>query len=280
MIGPLRATFRRIWSNPSGRAGLVAFALLVAASTILPPFLPDPAAMPDPAAGALPPGPGHWLGTDLFNRDILSRLASGARVSLGVAAIAVGLSVTLGALVGLVAGALGGLVDGVLMRVVDGAMAVPRLFILLLLVVVWERVPLLALVLVIGGTGWFATARLVRAEVLRLGAEPFLLAARALGSGTTRLMVRHLLPNATGPLLVAATLGIGEVILLEAGLSFLGVGVQPPTPSWGGMILESKPILVTAPWTSLAPGIAIAGTVLAANLVGDAMRAAIDPRSA
>jgi len=149
---------------------------------------------------------------------------------------------------------------------------------LLLLLAVWERIPLIALIIILGTTGWFGTSRLVRGEVLRLRHEPFIAGAEALGARRARVMFRHLFPNTLGPLLVAATLGVGEVILLEAGLSFLGLGIQPPTPSWGGMILDAKPVLVTAPWIGLFPGLAIVVTVLAVNLLGDALAGAVDPR--
>jgi ABC-type dipeptide/oligopeptide/nickel transport system permease subunit len=166
------------------------------------------------------------------------------------------------------------------MRLVDGALAVPRLFVLLLLVLVWDRIPLGALILVVGVTGWFGTSRLVRGEVLRLRRAEFVEAAEALGATPRRIILRHLLPNVAGPLIVTATLGLGDVILLEAGLSFLGLGVQPPTPSWGGMILDARPVLLTAPWTSIFPGLAILITVLAANLLGEALQSAFDPRTA
>jgi peptide/nickel transport system permease protein len=205
---------------------------------------------------------------------------TGARISLSVALLAVALSVTLGAAVGLIAGYWGGAIDAVLMRMVDGALAIPRLFILLLVLATWERVPVGALILFIGITGWFATSRLIRGEVLRLREEAYIRAAEALGAKRRRIIFRHLLPNALGPLLVAATLGVGDVILLEAGLSFLGLGIQPPTPSWGGMILDSKEVLVSAPWVGLFPGLAIVITVLSANLIGDALRDAVDPRNA
>jgi peptide/nickel transport system permease protein len=253
---------------------------LAVAAIVLPPWLADPAAIGDPLAGAVPPSLAHPLGTDHLNRDILARVVTGMRVSLTVAALAVGLSITLGASVGLVAGYAGGWLDGVLMRLVDGALAVPRLFVLLLLVLVLDRIPLGALVLVIGATGWFGTARLVRGEVLRLRHEPFVQAAEALGAGPSRVTLRHLLPNVAGPLIVAATLGVGDVILLEAGLSFLGLGVQPPTPSLGGMILDARPLLLSAPWTGAFPGLAILCTVLAANLLGEALQSAFDPRTA
>jgi len=226
------------------------------------------------------PSAAHPFGTDQLSRDVLSRVVSGARVSLAVAAIAVALSVTLGAAVGLVAGYLGGAVDAVLMRLVDGALAVPRLFLLMLVLAVPTRVPLLALIVLIGATGWFGTSRMIRAEVLRLREETYVRAAEALGASRRRIIFRHLLVNTAGPLLVAATLGVGDVILLEAGLSFLGLGVQPPTPSWGGMILDARPVLESAPWVGIFPGVMITLTVLATNLVGDALRDALDPRGA
>lgn len=279
MIGPLLALPRRAWAHPSGRTGMLVFATLALVSLLGPVLLPDPAAMPDVVAGATGPSLNHPFGTDQLNRDILARVVSGGRISLTVAVLAVALSLTLGGMVGLVAGYTGGWVDTVLMRIVDAALAIPRLFVILLLLVVWERIPLAALILVLGTTGWFATSRLVRGEVLRLRGEPFVLAARGLGARTRRIIAHHLLPNAAGPLLVAATLGVGDVILLEAGLSFLGLGVQPPTPSWGGMVLDARPLMVTAPWTAIFPGAAIVVTVLAVNLIGDALQAALDPRS-
>jgi peptide/nickel transport system permease protein len=272
---------RQLFGTPRGRAGASFLAFLVLLALVGPLLLPDPFRQFDLIELAnAPPNADHPFGTDQLSRDVLSRVVSGARVSLAVAAIAVALSVTLGAGVGLVAGYWGGAVDATLMRLVDGALAVPRLFLLLLVLAVPERVPLLALILLIGTTGWFATSRLVRAEVLRLREETFVHAAEALGASRRRIIFRHLLVNAAGPLLVAATLGVGDVILLEAGLSFLGLGVQPPTPSWGGMILDARPVLEAAPWVGIFPGIAITLTVLATNLVGDALSDALDPRGA
>jgi peptide/nickel transport system permease protein len=246
-----------------------------------PSLLPDPFRQFDLIElASSPPSVEHPFGTDQLSRDVLSRVVSGARVSLAVAALAVAVSLTLGAAVGLVAGYWGGTVDAVLMRVVDAALAVPRLFLLLIVLAVPERVPLAALILLIGTTGWLTTSRLVRAETLRLRQESFVEAARALGASRRRIIFRHLLVNTAGPLLVAATLGVGDVILLEAGLSFLGLGVQPPTPSWGGMILDARQVLEAAPWVGIFPGVAITFTVLATNLVGDALRDALDPRAA
>jgi len=273
-------TLRSAWRNPRGRAGALLLLIVAIAAVIGPWLLPDPLAQPDILGGSLPPGLGHPFGTDQLSRDVLARVVTGARISLGVALLAVALSVTLGAAVGIVSGYWGGAIDAALMRLVDGALAIPRLFILLLVLAVWERVPVLALILIIGATGWFATSRLVRGEVLRIREEAYVQAAEALGARRRRIIFRHLLPNALGPLLVAATLGVGDVILLEAGLSFLGLGIQPPTPSWGGMILDSREVMVSAPWAGIFPGLAIVITVLSANLFGDALRDAVDPRSA
>lgn len=277
---PVLDALAAAWRHPQGRAGALLLLIVAVTAVIGPWLLPDPLAQPDILAGSLPPGLGHPFGTDQLNRDILARVVTGARISLSVALLAVALSMTLGAAVGLVSGYLGGVVDAALMRLVDGAIAIPRLFILLMVLAVWERVPVLALILLIGATGWFATSRIVRAEVLRLREETYVRAAEALGARRRRIIFRHLLPNVVGPLLVTATLAVGDVILLEAGLSFLGLGVQPPMPSWGGMILDSKEVLVSAPWAGIFPGLAIVITVLSANLFGDALRDAVDPRSA
>jgi peptide/nickel transport system permease protein len=280
MIGPLRQALRSAWRAPGGKAGVLTLLGLFLVALVGPVALPDPTAIPDAVAGAQPPAAKHLFGTDHLSRDVLARVVVGARVSLAVAGLAVLLSVTLGAIVGMAAGYFGGLADAALMRLVDGALAIPRLFVLLLLVLVWERIPLGALILVLGVTGWLGTSRIVRGEVLRLRHEPFVAAAQAMGASPGRILGRHLFPNVTGPLIVAATLGVGEVILIEAGLSFLGLGVQPPTPSWGGMILDARPVLLSAPWTSVFPGLAILVTVLAANLLGEALQAAFDPRTA
>ncbi len=280
MTGSLLATLRRAWRKPGAKAGFATLALLVLAAVVAPWLFRSPIAIPDLGAGAQPPSLAHPFGTDALTRDVLSRVAFGGRVSLSIAALSVTLSLTIGVTVGVVAGFVGGWLDALLMRLVDAALAVPRLFVLLLLLAVWERVPLAALILVIGATGWFGTSRLVRGEVLRLRSEGFVQAALALGARPGHTIFRHLVPNVLGVVLVTATLGMGDVILLEAGLSFLGVGVQPPTPSWGSMVLDARQVIASAPWTALFPGLAIVVTVLAVNLVSDALRAAFDPRSA
>ena len=275
----LAQAWHAVWSRDSARISVLVLAGIILIAAIGPAFLPNPAAQPDILGGASrPPAVEHPFGTDQLSRDVLSRVVSGSRVSLSVALLAVLVSMTMGAAVGLTAGYVGGRMDAVLMRFVDAGLAIPRLFILLLLLAVWERIPIPALILILGTTGWFGASRLVRGEVVRLRHEPFVSGAEALGAGRARVMIRHLLPNAAGPLLVAATLAVGDVILLEAGLSFLGLGIQPPTPSWGAMILDAKPVLVTAPWTSLFPGLAIVITVLSVNLIGDALSDAFDAR--
>lgn len=280
MIGSLRGTLTAAWRNPSGRSGLVVLGALIAFALVGPIVLPDPTRIPELGQGATGPSLAHWFGTDHFGRDLLARLATGARISLAIAAIAVALSLSIGTAVGIIAGSFGGAVDRILMRIVDAALALPRLFILLLLLAVWERIPIPALVAVIGATGWFGTSRLVRGEVLRLKHDGFVQAALALGAGRTRTIFRHLLPNVAGVILVSATLSMGDVILLEAGLSYLGVGIQPPTPSWGVMVFDARNSFTTAPWTLFFPGALVVVTVLATGLVSDALRAAFDPRSA
>lgn len=280
MTGSLAATLRTAWQSPSGRAGAILMVGLLALAVVGPSLLPDPTAIPDLSAGATPPGAGHLFGTDHLNRDLLARVATGARISLAIGALSVALSLSIGTLIGLVAGFAGGWLDAGLMRLVDAALAIPRLFVLLLLLVVWDQVPLPALIGVIGLTGWFGTSRMVRGEAIRLRTAGYIQAAAALDAAPKRTIFRHLLPNVFGVILVSATLGIGEVILLEAGLSFLGVGLQPPTPSWGIMVLDSRNYFSTAPWTLLFPGAMILVTVLAVNLMSDALRAAFDPRSA
>ncbi len=267
------STWHIIWSDRGGRWGLLLLLALIAVTLLAPLVLPDPRVMDDLASPSLAgPSLRHPLGTDIARRDVLARLASGGRVSLAVAVGAVALSISLGALVGIVAGYAGGVLDAVLMRLVDAALAIPRLFLLLIIVAIMEHIPLGILILAIGGTGWFGTSRLVRAEVLRLRTLDFVRSAEALGAGRWRVIRRHLLPNVAGPLAAATTLAVGDVILLEAGLSYLGLGVRPPTPSWGGMISDAKSYLFDAPWASLAPGIAIVIAVLAVNLVGEALQ--------
>jgi peptide/nickel transport system permease protein len=227
---------------------------------------------------SLAPSAAHPLGTDIYSRDVLSRLVHGARISLSVACLAVLLSITVGAAYGAVSGYAGGRLDAVMMRVIDALLSIPRILVLLAIFALWGRVSLGAIVFILGLTGWFGTSRLVRAQVLSLKTEEMVVAARALGARSRRILWRHILPGVTSTVVVAATLGIGNVIILEAGLSFLGVGVQPPTASWGNMISDGASNVAGLWWMSLFPGLAIVLTVMAFNVIGDALRDALDPR--
>jgi peptide/nickel transport system permease protein len=219
----------------------------------------------------------HPLGTDQFARDILSRLLYGTRISLSIGFVAVGISVTIGTLLGAVAGFVGGFVDGLVMRFVDMVISFPRLVLLITIIALFEP-SIFLITAVLGLTLWPGTARIVRGEVLSLREREFVQAATALGYSNWRIISRHLIPNALAPVIVAATLGIGNTIVLEAGLSFLGLGVQPPTPSWGTMVADGRNVLLNAWWLSTFPGLAIVFTVLSFNLVGDGLRDALDPR--
>ncbi len=216
----------------------------------------------------------HLLGTDRLGRDVWTRLAFGARVSLGVGALAVLISVTIGVLVGALAGVARRPLATVLLGITDFALALPRVVLLLLLAALWSPSVTLV-VLVLGGTGWMTVARLVHGEMRRLIVRPFAEGAVALGASRARLLRRHLLPNALTPVIVAAALGMGNAIMLEAGLSFLGLGVQPPAPSWGNMIASGRDALINAPWVAAAPGIALVLVVVACTLLGDALQDAL-----
>jgi len=220
---------------------------------------------------------GHLLGTDQFGRDVLSRILYGARISLAIGFVATGIAITLGTLIGAVAGYAGGWVDSVLMRFTDMVLAFPRLVLLILVVALFSP-SLTLIILVLGLTQWPGTTRIVRGDVLSLREREYIQAARALGFGRWRIIFRHLVPNVLAPVIVTATLGIGNTIVMEAGLSFLGLGVQPPTPSWGSMVSDGRQNLIGAWWVATFPGLAIVLTVLAFNLVGDALRDALDPR--
>ncbi|MBU1231184.1 MAG: ABC transporter permease [Proteobacteria bacterium] len=225
----------------------------------------------------LRPSAAHWLGTDALGRDVLSRILFGARVSLWVGFVAVGISSSIGLVLGLIAGYFGRFTDELIMRGVDVMLCFPSFF-LILAVIAFLEPSLMTIMVVIGLTSWMGVARLVRAETLSLRGRDFVLAAKVAGAGPGRIIFRHILPNALAPVLVSATLGIAGAILVESSLSFLGLGVQPPDASWGNMLLDGKEVLEIAPWLSVFPGLAILFTVLGYNLLGESLRDLLDPR--
>ena len=227
-----------------------------------------------------PPSAQHWFGTDIQGRDVWARLVYGARISLSVGLVSQGIALTLGLILGLVAGYYGRWVDEAVMRLADVTLAFPTLLLLIALVAALQ--PSLTVVfLTIGVVGWAGMARLVRGQVLVVRELEFVQAERALGARDARIIIRHVLPSVVAPVVIAATLGVAGAIMAESSLSFLGLGVQPPTPSWGSMIADGRDLyqLRHAPWTSVFPGLAIGAAVLGFNLLGDALRDALDPRA-
>ena len=257
-------------------AVLLAIALPCLLAPLTAPY--DPSAQPDIIAlQNAPPSLAHPMGTETYSRDVLSRLLYGGRLSLSVALLATLVSVTLGTAYGAIAGFSGGLFASALERILDALLAIPRLLLLIAIFAAWREMPEWAFIVILGLTGWYGLARLVRGQVLALKARDFIASARALGASRTRILMRHILPNVVTPVVVAATLGLGHVIVLEAGLSWLGIGVDPPTPSWGNMI-EDGANIARHWWVSFFPGLAIVATVMAFNVLGDALLKALSPR--
>ena len=223
------------------------------------------------------PGKPNWLGTDELGRDTLTRLIWGGRVTLGVAFLTVAISLTVGSYVGMLAGYYGKWVDDILMRLVDTVLAIPAIFLFILMSILFRPNPI-TLAIIIASVGWGGVARLVRGEVLSVKERDFILATRSIGARDFRLMLRHLLPNVLPVLIVSASLGVGQIILIEAALDFLGLGIQPPTPSWGNMLTNAESYFFHSFWLVIWPGIAIFATVLASNIFGNAIRDAFDPR--
>jgi len=257
-----------------GGVVVVCLALLAVLASFVAPWDPN---KPDVKQILDPPSKRHLFGTDQLGRDVLSRMLFGARVSLAVGFVSVGIAATIGILLGAAAGYHGGLLDAVIMRLVDLVLVFPRFF-LLLAVLAFLKPSIWTIMAVIGLTGWMGVARLVRAEFLALKEREFVLWSQAVGAGAFRIIWRHILPNAMAPVLVAMTLGIPAAILTESGLSFLGLGVQPPHATWGNMLTEGKDTIELAWWLSVYPGLAILVTVLAYNLFGEGIRDALDPR--
>lgn len=272
--------------------GLAVLALLVGGAVLSPWLLQDPELM-DLSLLFAPPSAEHWLGTDELGRDVLARLAHGGRISLAVATATALLAAILGSGLGLLAGYHGGRLDAVLMRLTDGVMALPLLPLLIVLAAVdpaklgippeqlgTEPFAIGRIVVIIGAVGWTTVARLVRAQTLSVKARDYVRAATAIGASPRRIMRRHILPNVASPIVVATTLSVGNIVLIESALSFLGLGIRPPLASWGNMLTGAMNVVWSAPEQALWPGLAIFLTVLACNLVGDGLQRALDPRGA
>ncbi len=267
---------RRRWLDVPGVVALTVLVLVAAVALLAPLVAPfDPTVPMDISARATPPSATHLFGTDHLTRDVLSRVIFGARLSLGIAFGAVLLALVTGVAWGALAGYAGGALDGILMRIVDAGLAIPRIILLLAVAAFWGRMSAPLLAAVLGFTGWFGTSRLVRAEVRGVRSRDFVTAARALGATGHRILVRHVIPHTLAPVLVAATLAVGQVIVVEAGLSFLGYGIAPPAASWGSIIRDGWDHIATAWWMSVFPGAVLATTVLAIHVVGDRLRIAL-----
>jgi peptide/nickel transport system permease protein len=261
-----------------GSVVLVSVGLIGLAAGWLAPH--DPYRIPEElhAWSLLSPRAGHWFGTDLLGRDLLSRVLHGARISLLVGVVVELVVTPVGTTIGLFAGYFGGRMDGVLMRLTDAVMAFPGLVLAIALTAVLEKPGLMSVVVVLAAVRWTTVARLVRGQVLSLRESEHVAAAVALGAPRRRIIFWHLLPNCLAPILVAMTFGVASNILSEAGLSFLGLGIQPPMVSWGSLLAEGAPYLTVTPWLCLFPGLAITGSVLGFHLLGDGLRDALDPR--
>jgi peptide/nickel transport system permease protein len=279
-----RRALRELGRNPSALLGLLLIVGIIVCASAAPWLAPADPAYQDVIDQRLKPplwvsgeGQTHWLGTDHLGRDILSRLLFGARISLVIGFGCVALSGVIGVTIGLAAGFHGGWIDDLFMRLADVQLAFP--FVLLVIALVAVIGPSLGvLILVLGVTGWVSYARVLRAEVLTLREREYVQAVTALGGGTLRVLFRHLLPNIAAPAIIIATLEVARVIIIESALSFLGLGVQPPTPAWGSMLADGRQFLSTAWWPATLPGLAIMLTVLGINLFGDWLRDLLDPR--
>ena len=272
--------WRSVWSDAGGRLAISFVAVMVTAGLFAPLLAPfDPLAQLGLVElKSRPPSVDHWFGTDTLSRDVLSRMLFGARISLRVAVLAAGLSGGVGLIWGASAGFLGGAIDAALTRVVDALLAIPRVLLVLTVLALWPEVTAGGLITVLGLTGWFGVSRLARAQAIGVRRHDFVVAAQALGASRVAVLVRHVLPHALGPVLVASTVAVGHVLVLEAGLSYLGLGVRPPTPTWGSIIENGSSTLRETWWLTLFPGLALIGTSLAVNAIANRLRAAINPR--
>jgi peptide/nickel transport system permease protein len=277
---PLALGVRRILRRPSSRVAFFVLGVIVLVGLLAPLIAPyNPSAQPDIVGlKGLPPSFAHPFGTDPYSRDVLSRVIYGARLSLMIGVLATIVSLTVGVAYGAISGYAGGFLDAVMMRVLDAFLSIPRLLLLIGALVAWPRLSISALVVFLGLTGWFGLSRIVRGQVLALKHAEFVTAAQALGASRRRILWRHLLPNLVSPIVVAATLGVAHVIVLEAGLSYLGIGVQPPLASWGNIINDGADQPAALWWMSLFPGLFMVLTVMTLNILGEALRDAYERR--
>ncbi len=287
-VGPAQsmaaAVWRRFRRHPGAIASAFVLLLLVLAVVLvsLSPFDPEKS---DIRSRLEPPSWQHLMGTDPLGRDVLTRVLYGGRISLSVGLLVVTITVAVGVTIGSLAGYFGGWVDNVLMRITDAALTLPSLLVLILLGAIlrevggefFKRNNVITIALVIGLLSWMTVARLVRAAFLTIREQDYVLAAQALGASGLRIVVRHILPNAIGPIIVESTLSLGWAIMEEAGLSFLGFGIQPPTPSWGNLLSNAQEHLTKHPWLAIFPGIMIFLTIISVNYIGDGLRDAFDP---
>ena len=270
-------TFRRIFRRPLSWFSLLVVIFIVATALLSPVLAPHPPQEMDLDNMLTPPTIGHWLGTDTFGRDILSRLMWGSRASLSIAVTAVGMSLLIGASAGLIAAFYGGIIDAVIMRIMDSFLALPP--ILLALVLIGIMGPgMVSLMLALGFVYSPAMARVTRAKAMEVLAQDFVISARAIGAGDARILVHYLMLNAAGPIIVQATVSFAYAIIAAAGMSFLGLGVQPPQPSWGLMLKEARPFISSHSWFALIPGSALSISVLSLTLLGDVLREVLDPK--
>jgi len=278
-------------SRPRGQLGLVwtqlrrhrlavasagVIALVAMACAVAPLIAPYDFDAIDLSAIRQPPGAGHLMGTDDLGRDLFTRVLYGGRISILIGVLSALMGTALGSAIGALAGYFGGRLDSVLMRLTDVAYSIPTLPLLIVLAS-YTRAGALSMAVVIGLLSWMGTARVVRGEVLSLKELAFVEAARSLGARDTRIILRHVLPNAVGPIVVGATLAVGNAIILESSLSFLGLGVQPPTPTWGNMLMDAQATMASKPWLTVFPGLSILTVVLSVNFLGDGLRDALDP---
>jgi len=257
--------------NKSLLAGILiisSFSLIAILAQVISPY--DPSII-DQGNLLTPPSSNHWLGTDSLGRDLASRIIYGARISLSIGLIAVGIATIIGLILGSLAGFYGGILDTLMMRFVDIMLCFPTFYVILAVVAILGP-SIFNIMIIIGLTSWMGVARLIHGEILSLKAREFIQAERAIGASDWRIIYRHLIPNAIGPVIVNATLSIGGAIMLESGLSFLGLGVQPPIPSWGNILIESKSTLGVAWWITVFPGLAILITILGFNFIAEGLK--------